>query len=338
MYDLMQVKALIGDEFLDLVGDPATVPYGILNVLDRYIPSFESRIHFIDLDRSTMQAWQKPELEMSNEVLERSSMKLISTHPIFQYYQENHVFGPIRLSDLVDIEEFAKTAIYQKYYQEKGVSDQLSARLEGPYGNLIVIDLTRIDGLFTDEEVQTLAMVRKTIDHVVRQARFGIRHEATLTALSGRKWNGVVVDDVGMVRSTYMGKIEGAEVGKPLPSEVLGVFLDWVSNPKPRPLVCLGLEGAVRITEISNGENLLMYRPPSDAKHAFLRELGLTQRQADTAMALHRGGTNYQIARQLGISESTVKKHLERVYAILHVDNRAAAVGSISDLDTTRAP
>jgi DNA-binding CsgD family transcriptional regulator len=36
--------------------------------------------------------------------------------------------------------------------------------------------------------------------------------------------------------------------------------------------------------------------------------------------------TNRQVARQLGVSEATVRKHLENIYARLGVQNRAEAV------------
>ena len=38
------------------------------------------------------------------------------------------------------------------------------------------------------------------------------------------------------------------------------------------------------------------------------------------------GHTNARIARQLGITEGTVRSHLEDIYARLQVSNRAAAV------------
>jgi DNA-binding NarL/FixJ family response regulator len=38
------------------------------------------------------------------------------------------------------------------------------------------------------------------------------------------------------------------------------------------------------------------------------------------------GHTNRQIARPLGISEGTVRKHLENIYARLQVSSRTAAV------------
>ncbi len=52
----------------------------------------------------------------------------------------------------------------------------------------------------------------------------------------------------------------------------------------------------------------------------------LTPRQLDLLRLVAAGQTNAQIAHQLGISEGTVRIHLENIYCRLQVPNRAAAV------------
>ena len=52
----------------------------------------------------------------------------------------------------------------------------------------------------------------------------------------------------------------------------------------------------------------------------------LTPRQNDLLRLLAAGHTNTQIARQLGISEGTVRTHLENIYDKLGVSSRTAAV------------
>jgi len=52
----------------------------------------------------------------------------------------------------------------------------------------------------------------------------------------------------------------------------------------------------------------------------------LTPRQKDLLRLLAAGHTNTQIARRLGISEGTVRTHLENIYERLHVSSRTAAV------------
>jgi DNA-binding CsgD family transcriptional regulator len=52
----------------------------------------------------------------------------------------------------------------------------------------------------------------------------------------------------------------------------------------------------------------------------------LTPRQNDLLRLLAAGHTNTQIARRLGISEGTVRTHLENIYERLQVSSRTAAV------------
>ena len=52
----------------------------------------------------------------------------------------------------------------------------------------------------------------------------------------------------------------------------------------------------------------------------------LTPRQNDLLRLVAAGHTNTQIARRLGISEGTVRTHLENIYERLHVSSRTAAV------------
>ena len=52
----------------------------------------------------------------------------------------------------------------------------------------------------------------------------------------------------------------------------------------------------------------------------------LTPRQTELLHLVAAGHTNTQIARRLGLSEATVRTHLENVYERLHVSSRTAAV------------
>ena len=53
----------------------------------------------------------------------------------------------------------------------------------------------------------------------------------------------------------------------------------------------------------------------------------LTAREHEILIWVSRGKTNSEVAAILWISASTVRKHLENIYAKLGVSNRAGAVG-----------
>ena len=51
----------------------------------------------------------------------------------------------------------------------------------------------------------------------------------------------------------------------------------------------------------------------------------LSEREKEVLIHIGRGHTNHQIAEKLFISENTVKKHVNSIYAKIETDNRAGA-------------
>lgn len=77
-----------------------------------------------------------------------------------------------------------------------------------------------------------------------------------------------------------------------------------------------------------------VYGPPEAAPPPTL-----TRRQVDILELVRLGMANREISRRLGLSEGTVRKHLEHVYARLGVLNRTEAVSAYFDASTpTAAP
>ena len=64
---------------------------------------------------------------------------------------------------------------------------------------------------------------------------------------------------------------------------------------------------------------------PDFSSHEPLLKLNLTPRVAEVLLWVAQGKTNGDIAAILGISESTVKKHLLEIFANLGVETRSAA-------------
>jgi DNA-binding NarL/FixJ family response regulator len=67
-----------------------------------------------------------------------------------------------------------------------------------------------------------------------------------------------------------------------------------------------------------------------------LLALGLTPRVAEVLLWVAQGKTNADIATILGISESTVKKHLLEIFQVLGVETRSAA--TLRALETLGSP
>jgi DNA-binding CsgD family transcriptional regulator len=63
-----------------------------------------------------------------------------------------------------------------------------------------------------------------------------------------------------------------------------------------------------------------------DAERRRAQSSPLTPRQTDLLRLVADGHTNAQVARRLGVSEGTVRTHLENIYGRLQVSSRTAAV------------
>ena len=64
-----------------------------------------------------------------------------------------------------------------------------------------------------------------------------------------------------------------------------------------------------------------------------LKHCGLSQREIDVSLGIMRGLSNSNIAKQLFIDEKTVKDHLQRIYAKIHIKTRTELISKMLGLD-----
>jgi DNA-binding NarL/FixJ family response regulator len=84
--------------------------------------------------------------------------------------------------------------------------------------------------------------------------------------------------------------------------------------------------GVVYLCQTGPDEHLFRLTEAALPEEQLLRERhALTEREAEVLGWLTRGKANREISEILGISPRTVNKHLERIFAKLGVENRAAA-------------
>ena len=60
-------------------------------------------------------------------------------------------------------------------------------------------------------------------------------------------------------------------------------------------------------------------------------ELRLSKRELEVAIAVAAGLTNKEIAKRLGVSPTTVKTHLERIFEKMQVSKRLLVAQKLSD-------
>jgi DNA-binding CsgD family transcriptional regulator len=90
----------------------------------------------------------------------------------------------------------------------------------------------------------------------------------------------------------------------------------------------------------ANAYESLRARQPTITAPSLLQGLlaaGLTPREAEVLRLVAFGGSNQHIAKELGISDRTVGKHLEHSFRKLGVGDRSSAAGRVWELDRLSA-
>jgi DNA-binding CsgD family transcriptional regulator len=107
-----------------------------------------------------------------------------------------------------------------------------------------------------------------------------------------------------------------------------GLLVSADEVPAPREPLVVEREGkrlVIRLLSDSGQSLLLVEEQVTTLSPVALKPLGLTRRETDVLAWVAQGRSNYAIGVLLGISEPTVKKHLEHIYAKLGVWNRTEA-------------
>ncbi len=127
----------------------------------------------------------------------------------------------------------------------------------------------------------------------------------------------------------------GSEIA--LQALVAGAGLIHVSYFSPLALSPLYEIGFVILFYMFNAALVVFYvyrAPHAQAKNtqgfaAFLKQFGISKREADIVLGIYAGSTNQEIANQLFISLQTVKDHSSRIYQKTFVKNRGQLIALV---------
>jgi DNA-binding NarL/FixJ family response regulator len=125
-------------------------------------------------------------------------------------------------------------------------------------------------------------------------------------------------------RGTILAAMKAGAIGylpKTLPPKVMGAAINLVkAGGFYVPYEALGHERLVTLGTAAAGGT------------ASSPRLGLTDRQREVLQLIQKGYNNRKIARQLEISESTVKQHLHTMFGTLRVSSRTEAIAAAQRL------
>jgi len=234
-------------------------------------------------------------------------------------------FGALKVSDFVSPRQLERSRIYALWFHPLGLEHEMTVAIPSPPRHTKTFLFDRGPGRdFTERDRNVLDALQPHLAWLWRAAQTRRRLRATLAAHdsgSHAETNGVIllgpgdaVDYVSPSARRLLHKyFEGrAESELPVPLQ------EWLDSPS-RMLV--RQEGDQRLTAARTGETLLL-----EEKRDVL---GLTPRERQILGFVARGQTNTEIAQRLWIAPSTVRKHLENIYAKLGVRTRTAAAARL---------
>jgi DNA-binding NarL/FixJ family response regulator len=123
-------------------------------------------------------------------------------------------------------------------------------------------------------------------------------------------------------------------------STMLGALAEGAHGYIPKDLPAEEIAKALRLIiagHVYVPDRLADLTPPVGSKSSTIgADHHLTERQQDVLGFLRKGYSNKEIARALGITESTVKVHMASAYRHLGVHNRASAVAALEGVQFER--
>ena len=263
-------------------------------------------------------------------------------HPLIVHSLRSGEAGRgLRYCDVPDGDLFTGSDLYRHFYEPFDIRYQLVVQLPSPPDVVVGYALNRpaAQGEFSDRDVALLEALVAPLALHHRVALSIEQSEAVAVEADHEGWSVVTVRSDGVVAASSSTRLGSAfAAGGRVPDAVAAVLPGGgAADPgHSRHEILLGQERwrcVVRAVPVGPTVLLLRRLAGEPGQVTSLVDAGLTPRQSEVASALATtGGTNTQLARALGMSEGTVKKHLEAVYRVLGVDSRAGAVLAVQTL------
>ncbi|HWO93515.1 MAG TPA: LuxR C-terminal-related transcriptional regulator [Dehalococcoidia bacterium] len=281
----------------------------------------------------------------------------VDQHPLVRRVRETGDGRAYRISDFLTEDEFHQLDLYQQFFCRIGAEDQIGFALPAPPPLVVGIALNRERRDFPERDRMLLNLARPYLALLHDRIQLHGWAAGMVDGLQrgDDRWGSAVIllgrrGEMEFRNAAAARLLDAYFSGAGGPATALPRELaHWVagqravsarrfeSPPPAEPLVRLreGKRLVVRYAPAlrpNEREVLLLEETPEAALAASpLMELGLTEREGQIAVILASGMTNAEIGSALGISEKTVRTHLERIYEKLRVANRAAAVAFVYD-------
>ncbi len=248
---------------------------------------------------------------------------VIEAHPVCLRHQQGHT-AALKVSDFLTYRQLRQTRLYDVWFRPLGVEHELNVPIPSPlwHTKTFLFDRGRESRDFTERDRLILDLLQPHLTRLWHAARSRRQLRAALAELDRadeHDTRGVVLLGDGTEVSfasppaqRLLHQFFPPATGGRLPA----ALADWLEADGGQPFV-RQLDGR-RLT-VRRGEGALLLEEKQDG-------IGLTAREREVLSWVARGKTNGEIAELLWLAPSTVRKHLENVYAKLGVSTRTAAV------------
>lgn len=249
----------------------------------------------------------------------------------------------VKISDALTDKQFRSLAIYNDGFRRDGVNYQMSLLLSHAASCQTVVCFNRDTVDFSERDRLILNLLGPHMIQASRNAEVNAWRRRAEAA--GEEDGGFVVlgpDRKVKSLADPAGRLLARHFPRFGPGDGLPEDLDrWVCEQRsgahpPKAFKKAG-DGGVLIVRLIRGgvgeETLIVTeRPRPSGLHGRLASLGLTARETEVLYWVAHGKSNTAVAGILGITLNTVKKHLDRIYQKLGVENRTAAAKAAFEL------
>jgi DNA-binding CsgD family transcriptional regulator len=259
--------------------------------------------------------------------------------------------GAIRkFSDFITLRQLHRLEIYDHIYRDREVEHQIAFILPAPRKRVIGVALNRNRPDFSERDRKVLEVAAPLITQAYERAASLARLHGALDAL-GRATDAasqaiIVLHPSGQIQCASaaaracLRELPSADQPTLLPEPLAAWCEAQRARARQTPLLAETLQfdnwTARFMPGATRGFDAIVIAQSDELRPALLREAGLTKRESEVLTLVAGGRTNAQIARELTLSEQTIAKHLQHIYAKLGVTNRTAAVARARDHSSGR--
>jgi len=269
----------------------------------------------------------------------------IAEHPLISHFQQTRDGRVVKIFDFLSRSQFHRLGLYNEFYRQLGVEDQMAVQLAAPPPMLIAVALNRGRRDFSERDRLLLNLLRPHLAQAYGNAKTMTRMQREAALLS----EALEVSGQGMVALSKKGRVRRMTprarqwleeyFGRPSPpaTRLPEPLRSWVTQahlgeaddvPSARTPFVSERDGkrlVVRHLDDAEACHLVLEEQPTAREPASLEPLGLTRREAEVLRWVAEGKTNAEIGVILGTRLRTVKKHLEHIYDKLGVETLTAA-------------